>query len=192
MCSRDSSVFDGESCSPLSSNLFLFLVCSPILKPILKPICSLCLVPLLDSFHPTPRLLLSTNVLDDLNKFLSFLRTSVLLQKHRSGGLTTSPILHQESSFSRPMLDSTSPRQDKSVPPWNTPPQDTEAVHRPQRITTTENPKSMFWFSSILGTLQEGFCPPGWSTSKLPLMDKGGHFCVHPVPGGGLATVLSH
>ena len=71
---------------------------------------------------------------------------------------------------------STSPKTDNSVPSWNIPPQDTEAACPPRRTTTAENPKSTFWVSPLLGTLQEGFCPPGWLTSKPPLMDTGEFF----------------
>ena len=106
--------------------------------------------------------------------------------------LTHGAATHQRKATRefRPVLDSTSPKTDKSVPSWNIPPQDTEAVHPPLRTTTAKNPKSTFWVSPLLGTLQEGFCPPGWLTSKPPLMDTSGHFGVHLVPGGRLATML--
>ena len=72
---------------------------------------------------------------------------------------------------------------------WTQPtPRQPEVTQRLLESLTPETPKSMFLGSSLLGRIQESFCPPGWLTSKFSVKGASGHFCVHSTPGNKVAT----
>ena len=88
-------------------------------------------------------------------------------------------------------VNNTSHPKKTKLPRWIRPtPRRPEGAQRLLESLTPVNSKSMFLSSPLLDSLQEGFCPPGWPTSKFSVMGANGHFCVHFTPGSKVATML--
>ena len=95
-----------------------------------------------------------------------------------------------ESSFSRHVLTTPLTQKAQIAQMDTTNPKTTRGCSETTGVSDTQDPKKYVFGLTLLGTTQEGFCPPGWLSSKFSVTGASGHFCVYFTPGSKIATQL--